>query len=99
VVEHRDRRDRHFLTMARGFAHRHIEAYRRALSVAPAPASTTPERHGGLGLGVFIARTLLERTGAKVSFTNRPFRIMAPWFRSPGAPPLRGRETAPEPAS
>jgi two-component system sensor histidine kinase RegB len=28
---------------------------------------------GGLGLGVFIARTLLERTGAKVSFSNRPF--------------------------
>src|SRR5215831_13586146 len=29
--------------------------------------------HAGLGLGVFIARTLLERTGAKVSFTNRVF--------------------------
>ncbi len=29
--------------------------------------------HEGLGLGVFIARTLLERTGAKVSFTNRVF--------------------------
>src|ERR1700759_5597304 len=29
--------------------------------------------HGGLGLGVFIARTLLERTGAAVSFTNRIF--------------------------
>src|ERR1700712_5400452 len=29
--------------------------------------------HTGLGLGVFIARTLLERTGAKVSFTNRTF--------------------------
>lgn len=29
--------------------------------------------HTGLGLGVFIARTLLERTGAKVSFTNRMF--------------------------
>jgi two-component system, sensor histidine kinase RegB len=29
--------------------------------------------HGGLGLGVFIARTLLERTGAKVAFTNRQF--------------------------
>jgi two-component system sensor histidine kinase RegB len=29
--------------------------------------------HSGLGLGVFIARTLLERTGAKVSFTNRLF--------------------------
>jgi two-component system sensor histidine kinase RegB len=27
----------------------------------------------GLGLGVFIARTLLERTGAKVSFSNRIF--------------------------
>ncbi|MGH6767146.1 MAG: sensor histidine kinase, partial [Bradyrhizobium sp.] len=27
----------------------------------------------GLGLGVFIARTLLERTGAKVDFTNRIF--------------------------
>jgi len=34
------------------------------------------EAHGGragLGLGVFIARTLLERTGAKVSFANRTF--------------------------
>jgi two-component system sensor histidine kinase RegB len=29
--------------------------------------------HSGLGLGVFIARTLLERTGAKVAFTNRTF--------------------------
>lgn len=28
---------------------------------------------GGLGLGVFIARTLLDRTGAKVSFSNRSF--------------------------
>src|SRR6201996_5709493 len=27
----------------------------------------------GLGLGVFIARTLLDRTGAKVSFANRVF--------------------------
>ncbi|AWL92469.1 MULTISPECIES: ActS/PrrB/RegB family redox-sensitive histidine kinase [Bradyrhizobium] len=37
---------------------------------------TTDEGSGerrGLGLGVFIARTLLERTGAKVSFTNRIF--------------------------
>jgi two-component system sensor histidine kinase RegB len=33
----------------------------------------TPSEHAGLGLGVFIARTLLERTGAKVSFTNRIF--------------------------
>jgi two-component system, sensor histidine kinase RegB len=33
----------------------------------------TESEHSGLGLGVFIARTLLERTGAKVSFTNRVF--------------------------
>jgi two-component system sensor histidine kinase RegB len=36
-------------------------------------ADDTQSEHGGLGLGVFIARTLLERTGAKVSFTNRVF--------------------------
>src|SRR3954451_6606688 len=36
-------------------------------------AEDAPGEHGGLGLGVFIARTLLERTGAKVSFTNRTF--------------------------
>jgi two-component system sensor histidine kinase RegB len=29
--------------------------------------------HGGLGLGIFIARTLLERTGARVTFNNRVF--------------------------
>jgi two-component system sensor histidine kinase RegB len=29
--------------------------------------------HTGLGLGVFIARTLLERTGAKVAFRNKVF--------------------------
>jgi two-component system sensor histidine kinase RegB len=36
------------------------------------PSADDGER-SGLGLGVFIARTLLERTGAKVSFTNRTF--------------------------
>jgi two-component system sensor histidine kinase RegB len=36
------------------------------------PSDDDGER-SGLGLGVFIARTLLERTGAKVSFTNRIF--------------------------
>ncbi|MGB6397138.1 MAG: ActS/PrrB/RegB family redox-sensitive histidine kinase [Bradyrhizobium sp.] len=36
-------------------------------------ADVTPSEHQGLGLGVFIARTLLERTGAKVSFSNRIF--------------------------
>jgi two-component system sensor histidine kinase RegB len=36
-------------------------------------ADEAQSEHSGLGLGVFIARTLLERTGAKVSFTNRVF--------------------------
>ena len=36
-------------------------------------ADENPGEHGGLGLGVFIARTLLERTGANVSFSNRIF--------------------------
>ena len=36
-------------------------------------ADEAQSEHAGLGLGVFIARTLLERTGAKVSFTNRTF--------------------------
>ena len=36
-------------------------------------ADERQSEHSGLGLGVFIARTLLERTGAKVSFTNRIF--------------------------
>lgn len=30
-------------------------------------------RKGGLGLGFFIAKTLLERTGAAISFDNRPW--------------------------
>jgi two-component system sensor histidine kinase RegB len=42
------------------------------LSRRPGADEAQSER-SGLGLGVFIARTLLERTGAKVSFTNRIF--------------------------
>jgi two-component system sensor histidine kinase RegB len=36
-------------------------------------ADDAQSARSGLGLGVFIARTLLERTGAKVSFGNRTF--------------------------
>ena len=42
------------------------------LSRRPGADEAQTERHG-LGLGVFIARTLLERTGARVSFANRVF--------------------------
>src|SRR6266850_2953969 len=56
--------------------------------------------HRGLGLGVFIARTLLERTGAKVSFTNRTFPdhgavVQIAWPRRR----FEAGETAPEPAA
>jgi two-component system, sensor histidine kinase RegB len=36
-------------------------------------ADEPSSEHSGLGLGIFIARTLLERTGAKVLFSNRTF--------------------------
>lgn len=42
------------------------------LSRRPSP-DEAQNGHSGLGLGIFIARTLLERTGAKVSFSNRVF--------------------------
>jgi two-component system sensor histidine kinase RegB len=35
------------------------------------PYLSTRRKEGGLGLGVFIAKTLLARTGAKVHFANR----------------------------
>jgi two-component system sensor histidine kinase RegB len=41
--------------------------------------------HVGMGLGIFIAKTLLERSGARVSFSNGPRRgaiITARWPRS-----------------
>ena len=73
VVEHRDRRDRDFRRRA-GHRARHAEADRRALFVAAAQRGRGPKRASAASVsGVFIARTLLERTGAKVSFTNRIF--------------------------
>jgi two-component system sensor histidine kinase RegB len=56
--------------------------------------------HRGLGLGVFIARTLLERTGAKVSFSNRTFPdhgavVHIAWPRHR----FEAEETAAEPAT
>ena len=49
------------LGLARGRKHydkRHVIAERDA------------DRGGGLGLGIFIAKTLLERTGARLAFEN-----------------------------
>jgi len=45
------------------------------------PYVTTRQQEGGLGLGVFIARTLLARTGASVAFENgrRGARVRLHW--------------------
>ncbi|MDI7862992.1 ActS/PrrB/RegB family redox-sensitive histidine kinase [Rhizobiaceae bacterium n13] len=45
------------------------------------------ERAGGLGLGLFIAKTLLERSGARLTFGNRPgmeagARVAIEWPRA-----------------
>jgi two-component system, sensor histidine kinase RegB len=63
-------------------------------------ADAAQSEHQGLGLGVFIARTLLERTGAKVSFSNRIFPdhgavVQIAWPRER----FEARETAAEPAA
>src|SRR5580700_4437812 len=69
------------------------------LSRRPTADEAQNERTG-LGLGVFIARTLLERTGAKVSFTNRTFPdhgavVQIAWPR----PRFEAAETPDEPAA
>jgi two-component system sensor histidine kinase RegB len=69
------------------------------LSRRRSPDDAQNER-SGLGLGVFIARTLLERTGAKVSFSNRTFPdhgavVQIAWPRSA----FETAETADEAAS
>lgn len=54
---------------------------------APSPglANADPDEHVGMGLGFFIAKTLLERTGARVTAGNAPAggaRIVLTWTRS-----------------
>jgi two-component system sensor histidine kinase RegB len=56
-----------------GFAPGIIDRIGEPYVTTRAPPGDDPADHeaGGLGLGVFIAKTLLERTGATVSLTNR----------------------------
>jgi two-component system sensor histidine kinase RegB len=61
------------------------------------------DRGGGLGLGVFIARTLLERSGARIRFNNRVFPehgavVSIAWNRDDFESPDAG-ETVPAEAS
>ncbi|MBS9477284.1 ActS/PrrB/RegB family redox-sensitive histidine kinase [Ancylobacter radicis] len=73
------------------------------------------ETRQGLGLGVFIAKTLLERSGAELSFVNRAppahgASVTVRWPRPqidisdepatpPAAPPARDTDAAPPPAT
>ena len=50
-----------------------------------ADAEPSRNSHTGMGLGVFIAKTLLERTGARVTFHNARPRgavVTARWRRA-----------------
>ena len=48
------------------------------------PYISTSQRSDGLGLGVFIAETLLARTGATLQFANLPqgARVAVRWRRA-----------------
>ena len=50
------------------------------------PAGSDAHQPGGLGLGIFIAKTLLERTGARLTFDNADpaghARVRIIWPRS-----------------
>ena len=57
------------------------------------PYLSTRREAGGLGLGVFIAQTLLARTGATLQFDNRDHgaRVTITWSRAAlegGAPEI-----------
>ncbi len=58
---------------------------REILGALGEPYVSTRRDAGGMGLGVFIAKTLLERTGAEIEFGNRKgggARIVIVWPRS-----------------
>ena len=68
-----DGRDDHHRRRRPGLLARRDRPARRALRHhAPRrPAVAGAQEHGGLGLGIFIAKTLLERSGAKLRLANR----------------------------
>ncbi len=58
---------------------------RNILGALGEPYVSTRRESGGMGLGAFIAKTLLERTGAEIEFGNRKVggaRIVVTWPRA-----------------
>lgn len=60
-------------------------------------------RHGGVGLGLAIARSVVERLGGEIGYASRKSRGSTFWFSvpaplskaAPGAPPTRATSDAP----
>ena len=62
------------------------------------------DEHAGLGLGFFIAKTLLERSGARLDLANRPeggAAVTVAWLRAKfeAAPEKEARRASPPPSS
>ena len=67
-----------------GFAPEIFEALGEPYITSRADADPSRSAHVGMGLGLFIAKTLLERTGARVTFSNGRSRgavVAARWPR------------------
>ena len=83
VVEHRNRRDRHFRRRPR-LRPRHPEADRRTLSVAAAQRDETQTGTAASVLGFLSPAPCSSAPAPRSPFPTGYFRTMAPWFRSPG---------------
>ena len=84
VVERRDRRGLDS-DEARAFAPEMLKRIGEPYVSRRRERRTTRQSgEGGLGLGLFIAKTLLERSGATVSIGNRRFPTRRAWSRSAG---------------
>ncbi|MEQ1770068.1 MAG: ActS/PrrB/RegB family redox-sensitive histidine kinase [Devosia sp.] len=70
-----------------GFAPEVIDRLGEPYLTTRARDGDAPDKPGGLGLGIFIAKTLLERTGARLAFENEAAegnaRVRIVWARKP----------------
>jgi two-component system sensor histidine kinase RegB len=71
------------------------------MSALGEPYTTSRPDDGGMGLGIFIAKTLLEHTGAAVAFANRPSggcEVAITWRRALLPSGASGHATSSSPA-
>jgi signal transduction histidine kinase len=70
-----------------------IPADRLASIFSPFERAVTREHYGGLGLGLHLAKAIVEAHGGSIEATSRPGQgtaIVAQWPPSPGGPGSRG---------